>query len=89
MPSPRLLEFGTLEAILACVSAGLGMTLLPRALIGTVTRPGQVAAHALPAAEGLVETVFVRRRDARRSSALGAFLDALPQQAPKLLRRVL
>lgn len=88
MPAPRVLEFGTLEATLACVSAGLGVTLLPRALVGAVARSGQVAAHALPAGEGLVETVFIRRRDTHRSSALGAFLDALPRQPLERLRRV-
>jgi hypothetical protein len=30
--------------------------------------------HALPAAEAMVETVFIRRRDAFVSSALTAFL---------------
>jgi len=32
----RILEFGTLEAIIGCVEAGLGMTLLPEALVGPV-----------------------------------------------------
>ena len=70
----RHMEFGTLEAIIGCVSAGLGVTLLPKALVGPVWREGRVAAHALPAGEGMVETVFVRRRDSYVTSALGAFL---------------
>src|SRR5262249_41066579 len=37
----RRLEFGTLEAIFGCVAAGLGITLLPRALIGSVWGPGR------------------------------------------------
>ncbi len=76
---PRQLEFGTLEAVVSCVSAGLGVTLLPKALIGTVWREGRVAVHALPAAEGRVETLFIRRRDGYRSSALEAFLDLARQ----------
>jgi DNA-binding transcriptional LysR family regulator len=71
----RRLEFGTLEAILGAVAAGLGVTLLPKRLIGPVWRDGRVAVHELPAAEGRVETVFVRRTDARVSSALAAFLE--------------
>ncbi len=70
----RLLEFGTLEAIISCVGAGLGMTLLPRALVENARRAGQVAIHALPPEDALVETVFVRRHDAYVSSALAAFL---------------
>lgn len=70
----RVLEFGTLESILACVSAGLGITLLPRALVETARRAGQVAIHALPSAEAIVETVLVRRRDGYVSKALAAFI---------------
>jgi DNA-binding transcriptional LysR family regulator len=70
----RLLEFGTLEAIFGCVAAGLGISLLPRALVGPVLQFGRVAIHSLPANEALVETVFIRRRDGFWSSALEAFL---------------
>ena len=72
----RILEFGTLEAILACVGAGLGITLLPRALVETARRAGQVGVHALPPENAWVDTVFLRRRDAYVSSALAAFLAA-------------
>lgn len=74
VPAPRIMEFGTLEAIFACVQAGLGITLMPRALVGTVCAAGRVAVLALPRAEALVETVFVRHRDGHMSSALAAFL---------------
>jgi DNA-binding transcriptional LysR family regulator len=70
----RVLEFGTLEAILAFVGAGLGMTLLPRALVENARRIGQVGVHTLPPEDAMVETVFVRRRDGYLSSALDAFL---------------
>jgi len=70
----RQLEFGTLEAIFGCVAAGLGITLLPRALIGPVWAAGRVSAHKLPKADAIVDTVFIRRRDGFASSALKAFL---------------
>ena len=72
---PRVMEFGTLEAIFGCVAAGLGISLLPRALIGSVWREGRVSLHTLPSAESQVSTVFIHRREAYLSSALRAFLD--------------
>jgi DNA-binding transcriptional LysR family regulator len=71
----RQLEFGTLEAIISCVGAGLGVTLLPRALLGSVWQHGRVRIHPLPDDEGWVDTVFIRHREAYASSALRAFLD--------------
>ncbi len=71
----RCLEFGTLEAIFSCVSAGLGITLLPKALLGPVWDRWRVGVHTLPNAEKWVDTVFIRHREAYASSALRAFLD--------------
>jgi DNA-binding transcriptional LysR family regulator len=70
----RQLEFGTLEAIFGCVGAGLGITLLPRALIGAVFEGGRVSVHRLPRTDAVVDTVFIRPRGAFASSALRAFL---------------
>ena len=71
----RQLEFGTIESIVGCVAAGLGVTLLPRGVIEPARREGRIAVHDLPAAEGRVETLFIRRRDAFVSSALTAFVE--------------
>ena len=70
----RHLEFGTLEAIYGSVSAGLGITLLPKSLIGTVWRDRGVAVHEIAEAESRITTVFVYRHDALISSALKEFL---------------
>jgi LysR family transcriptional regulator, cell division regulator len=70
----RLLEFGTIEAILGCAAAGLGITLMPRGLAEASAQRGRIAAHALPANEAMVETLFIRRRDTQPSRAQLAFL---------------
>ena len=76
----RILEFGTLEAIIGCVEAGLGMTLLPEALVGQVWRDERVAVHPLPNDYGHVDTLFIRRRDSFQSSALKALLALVSSQ---------
>jgi LysR family transcriptional regulator, cell division regulator len=70
----RSLEFGTIDGILGCVAAGIGVSLLPRAIVAEAAREGRIAVHALPPSQAQVDTVFVRRRDAYLSSALRAFL---------------
>lgn len=73
--APRLLEFGTLEAIFACVEAGLGITLLPKALVGAVVRRGRLSVHELPGASIRIETVLVQRKGAFASSGLRTFVE--------------
>lgn len=74
----RMLEFGTLEGILGCVAAGIGVSLLPEAIVAPALRAGRIAIHRLAPAEAKVDTVFIRRRDHHASSALSAFLARLP-----------
>jgi DNA-binding transcriptional LysR family regulator len=68
------LEFGSIEAILGCVAAGVGITLLPKGVVVQAWRDGQVAMHELDPEIAEVQTVFIRRADGYVSSALSAFL---------------
>jgi DNA-binding transcriptional LysR family regulator len=70
----RRLEFGTVDGVLGCAAAGLGVTLLPRALAEAARRRGRIRLFSLPPDEASVETLFIRRRDGFVSSALRAFL---------------
>lgn len=78
----RLLEFGTLDSILACVAAGIGVTLLPKVVVEAAAQERRVALHTLPPADAEVDTLFVRRRDVFVSSALAAFLTTLRAAEP-------
>ena len=75
----RRLDFGSVEGILGCVAAGVGVTLLPKGVVTAAWREGRVAVHELPVAEARVDTVFVRRRNGYTSSALAAFLERARQ----------
>lgn len=76
----RLMEFGTLEAILSAVSAGIGVTALPKEM-ATLQGAGRIAAHPLPGEDGRVACSFIRRRDAYASSALLAFLERVRRES--------
>lgn len=70
----RRLDFGSLEGILACVGAGVGITLLPRAAVAGLAAEGRIAVHSLPPQEARVPTVLIRHRDAFVSAALTRFI---------------
>ena len=78
------LEFGSLEAILGCVAAGVGVTLLPKAVIMSAWREGRISAHELPPEQARVDTVLIRRSQGHLSSALAAFLAIARPSPPKL-----
>jgi len=80
----RLLEFGTIEAILATVSAGLGVTLMPRGTLVPAAETGAIRLHTLPPEEGRVTTMFVRREDRAPSAALDALLASARPGAARL-----
>lgn len=69
----RRLEFGTLDGIIGCVAAGMGITLLPRAVVAQAAAEGRVALHAIGKDAARVPIVLIRRRDAFLSTALQRF----------------
>lgn len=71
----RPLEFGSLDAIVSCVSAGVGVTLLPLPIVEPARDAGKISIHKLPREVARVQTLFIRRRDAYVSSAMAEFLE--------------
>jgi DNA-binding transcriptional LysR family regulator len=68
------LEMGTLEGIIGCVSAGLGITMMPFSVVEPHAKRGEVMVHRLASTDARVETVFITRRDLVRSPALEEFI---------------
>ncbi|MEU5852941.1 LysR family transcriptional regulator [Saccharopolyspora shandongensis] len=70
---PKVLDYGTVEGILGCVAAGLGVTMLPKALVEHSGLRHRLRLHRIAPADAMVTTVFVRRRDAHVTMALKEF----------------
>lgn len=75
------LEFGSLDAIISCVSAGVGISLLPKGVVANAWQDGRVAIHEIPPERSQVDTTFVRRSDGYLSSAALALLDLARSKA--------
>jgi LysR family transcriptional regulator, cell division regulator len=67
------LEMGTLDGILGCVAAGLGVTVLPKLVVEKSALAGQLSCHKLPDTIGKASTLLVYRSDSRCGAALEAF----------------
>jgi DNA-binding transcriptional LysR family regulator len=71
----RRMEMGTLDGIIGCIAAGLGVSLLPRAVVAGVERDGKIRVHSLHPEVSKAITVFVRRKDLFLSSAMRIFIE--------------
>ena len=76
----QILELGTLDGILSCVSAEMGITLLPRAVVESRNSSNELCCHRLPPEVAQVATVFIRRNDAFETTALRALVDMAQAQ---------
>jgi DNA-binding transcriptional LysR family regulator len=76
----QVMELGTLDGILSCVAAGMGVTLLPKAVAQSHEARHAIRAHALPAEFRNVKTVFIRRQDALVTPALTSFVSLARDQ---------
>lgn len=73
----RIASFGTFEAIIGCVAAGMGVSLMPASVIEHPRTLGTIRVHRIDPAYAQVATLLVWRRDQARHAAREAFLAVL------------
>ncbi|TPQ28180.1 LysR family transcriptional regulator [Bradyrhizobium guangdongense] len=78
-PSAARFELGTLDGMIGCVAADMGVTLLPRAVVARSEMNGSVSIHTLSPSYARVETLFIHRRAGHQYSALQGFAACLKQ----------
>jgi DNA-binding transcriptional LysR family regulator len=76
-PSAARFELGTLDGMIGCVAAGMGVTLLPRAVVERSDQRKEVNIHTLDTSWSRVDTLFIQRRSAHQYSALSGFVSCL------------
>lgn len=73
----KIMEFGTLDGIIGCVSAGLGVSLLPKSVVEKHADNAYLIKHPIPETFGKVNTVFIYRKDEYISTSLKKFVEIL------------
>jgi LysR family transcriptional regulator, cell division regulator len=84
-PSAARLEFGTLDGIIGCVAADMGVTMLPRTVVERSELNESIRAHTLSGTQKRVDTLFIRRRVKHENSALQSFAVCLKTGSPALV----
>lgn len=72
----RLVELDSYHAMISCAASGMGIALVPEALLAMTPAAGHVARHPLPAHLACADTVFIRRKGVRMP-AIDAFQSQL------------
>ncbi len=74
--NPRM-ELGSADGIIGCVSAGMGVSLLPFSLVEKASKSGIVSVHRIGSRLESVPIMFVKRQDTLISKPLRTFLQLL------------
>lgn len=74
----RILEFGTIEAIIGCVKAGMGVAVMMKSIVSN--HDHSLTLTPLPEPYRKVPTFFITRKDAFVSAALREFSSLLTKQ---------
>jgi DNA-binding transcriptional LysR family regulator len=80
LPYQRI-EFGTVEGILGCVAADVGVTVLPRAVVERYSGAKALRIESFRPAPLRVDTLLVRRSDAYLGATMRAFREILGSPA--------
>lgn len=80
----RVIELGSYHAMLGCAVAGMGISLLPAAVLDGFAQKDHLTTHALPKGQDVAETVLIWRRGAG-SPKIDALIDVLERTRPKAM----
>ncbi|WHY55946.1 LysR family transcriptional regulator [Peribacillus simplex] len=75
----KIMEFGTIDGIIGCVAAGLGISMLPQSVIAKHEHDG-LRQHSIPNLCGKVKTVFIYRKDKYAPASLIKFINMLSDE---------
>jgi DNA-binding transcriptional LysR family regulator len=80
----RHIEFDSLDTIVGCVAAGLGVTILPRSVVSTYRPTTHIAVHRLHPDDAKVEILFVRHCESPSWRALEVLVRLVRMNSPAI-----
>ena len=74
----RIIELGSYHAMISCVASGMGLALVPQALLASIPASQSVTCHTLPDSIANADTLFICR-ESQSSAAIKAFSALITQ----------
>lgn len=71
----RIIEFNSLSAMISSICAGLGMSLLPSAVVNSYIQDEMMSSYPIPEAYSVIPTVIAYRKDHFANAAFTSFFD--------------
>lgn len=72
-------EIESLEGIIGCVAGGIGFSMLPKHMILKSPYTGRLKIHPVSSTLSTLPTVFIQRKNTKRTTAMATFLHALKE----------
>lgn len=76
----QMMEFGSIEGILGCVAAGMGISFLPRSIVNSSRVQENISIHNLPTEIANMTTWFVRRKNEKQGHNLKLFRELIVRE---------
>lgn len=83
----KIIELGSYHAILGCCVAGMGIALMPAAVLDTYTERGRLSEHRLGGKMGTVKIMLIARKDSLQPKVTALAQLLLEQNATTPVRR--
>lgn len=79
---PKMMELNTLDGILGCVEAGLGISLLPKSVVDKLDTNKNIKRITLPQEYGMVFTKFINHKNIVKTQAFDKFISLVESPIP-------
>lgn len=73
----NMMELNTLDGVIGCVKAGLGISLLTKPVADKLDKDGDITRFTLPAEYGTITTRFINHKDIVKTSAFREFVSVI------------
>ncbi|MFC3746981.1 LysR family transcriptional regulator [Paenibacillus sp. GCM10012306] len=73
----QIMQFGSFETIIGSITAGIGVTIVPKSSVIRLIDEGKINGFGIPKPYNEVTTVFIRRKDTFLTNTLSSFIEEL------------